>query len=301
MENKLLMMPAARQTYTAISQATVFSWDLVAPKGKQLQGLRIDARINTGGLTVGTARFHKCFKEIKVLSEAGVVMHLLQDAIPMATVLSQAFKEDQFYDATPGNTDVMRNPAVVTNGNNYDFTANIHSPVPGTRFSVQISIDAFTTAFPGTVAITTVAFDIQVTAIWAKNLGQPQYMILGDMQAAISTKKYLEVSKFGLFNATEWSTIMATLKAGMEGMSPAQISMLADQSNDYLRGLATNGTGTATRTLPVLDPGTNANVFSLLYWLDNPGMLELQATAAQTFFAIIWTKAAKLASVTATT
>jgi hypothetical protein len=192
----------------------------------------------------------------------------------------------------------MRNPAVVTNATNYDFTANIHAPLPGTRFSVQISCDAFTTAWPGTTPITTAAFDIQVTAVWAKNMGQPQYMVLGDMQSAISNKKYMEVSKFGIFNATEWSTIIATLKAGNEGLSPAQISMLADQSNDYLRGLATNGTGTATRTLPVLDPGTNANVFSLLYWLDNPGMLEIQATAAQTFFAVIWTKAAKLAAVT---
>jgi hypothetical protein len=121
--------------------------------------------------------------------------------------------------------------------------------------------------------------------------------MLGDQQSAQSNKKYNAASKVALFNATEWSTVLSTLKFGNEGMSPAQISILTDRTNDYLRGLATNGTGTATRTLPVLSPGTAANIYSLIYWLDEPGMVEIQGNTALTFYTLVMTKAAKLADV----
>jgi hypothetical protein len=296
MQQKIIVMPAARQTYNVHNQATVLYWDLVAPKGKQLQGIRIDGRVNQTGISSGTGRMHKAIKTIKVISDMGSVMEAIQDAIPMGTVVSQALKEDKYYDATPGNTDVCRDPVVVAAATNYDATFNIHAPLPGSKFSVQLNLEAYNAAFPGTGTMSAATSDWQVTAIWAESQGQPQYMILMDYVSALSLKKYKDASKVALFKATEWSTVMNALKLGQE-ISQAQISILADQSNDYLRGLAADGSGTATRTLPVLDPGTGANVFSLIYWLDTPGAIEVATASAQTFFAIIYTKSAKLADV----
>jgi hypothetical protein len=299
MQEKVIVLAPARQPYNVHNAATVLTWDMVAPRGKQLQGLRIDARINETGITAGSGRIHKAIQSIKVVSDTGIVMEGIQDALPMAAVLSQALKEDRFYDATPGNTDVVRDPVIADPATNYDLVLNFHAPLPGKKFSVQLNINALNAIILGTGTLTAVTSDWLVTPIWMASIGQPQYMILADRQSALSLKKYKLASKVGLFNATEWSTILNAIKLG-ETLTAAQISVLADQSNDYLRGLATSGTGTATRTLPVLDPGTAANIFSLIYWMDIPGDVELTMSSAQTFSAVIFTKAGRLEDVQVT-
>jgi hypothetical protein len=293
MQEQVTSIPAARQVYNVHNQATTLSWDLVAPKGKQLQGLRIDARANATTLATGTGRFHKIIKEIKVVGDNGSVMDVIQDSVPITAVASQAMKEDRFYSVTPGTTDVVRNPIVAAAATDYDATYNFHTPLPGKKFNVRVDLESALVAWPGATAMTALTFDMVVTAIWMASIGQPQYMILGDRVSNITEKKYQNASKVALFNANEWASVLSAVKLG-ETLSNAQVGINEDLANDKLRGLAADGTGTATRTLPILDPATGADVYALINTMDKPGDIDIKANASQTLSAIVFTQAGRV-------
>jgi hypothetical protein len=277
-------LPAARQVYNVHNQGTVLSWDLVAPKNKMLQELRVDCRISLTGTAAGSVLLHKIFNTIKVVSEQGSVMTVENDAIPMAVVASHAFREDDVFEASPSNTDIVRNPAITAAATNYDGSYRFHAPLPGTKFNVAIDLNAFVAAVTWATAAT---FDITVSAVWAPLKGQSQYLILGNRVSALTSKKYRGVSKVLIANATEWSTVLSAIKMG-SALSAPQIGINEDISNDQLRGLAVDGTGT-TRTLPIKDPATAATVYVMTRELDEPGDVSIETSSAQTFSAVVFT------------
>lgn len=290
MAQELVSIPAARQPYNVHNQAAVLNWDLVAPRGKVLKEIRLDGRINLTG-TVTAARFHKAITSLKVLSSAGSVFEAIQDAIPIGAVASYALKEDNFYEVSPSNTDVVRNPSVAAAATNYDASYRFHAPLPGDKFSVLLDLAAFTAAFG---AVTAATSDWTLYATWTEyKPGMGQYMMLVDRVASFTNKQYRNAVKAALFNATEWASVASAIKLGSP-LSASQISQNEDLANDQLRGLATNGTSTSTRTLPILDPATAADVFALLEVFDKPGDISIQVSSAQTASIIVYTQAGKL-------
>jgi hypothetical protein len=291
MAQQLQILPAARQTYNVHNQGTVLNWELVAPRGKVIEEIRLDARINLAGVVVA-ARFHKAINSIKVVSDKGSVLEALQDAIPTGVLATHALKEDNYYEVSPSNTDIVRNPSVAAAATNYDASYRFHAPLPGSRFTVLVDIAAMITAFGATVTGATTDWSVYVK--WTDyKPGMGQYMILIDRVTNFTNKKYKNVVKAALFNANEWNSVLGTVKIGKALANP-QISMNEDLANDQLRGLSTNGVSVATRTLPVLDPATAADVFCLMDVLDDPGEVEIQPTSAQSMSAVLYTMAGRL-------
>lgn len=291
MQQKVQLIPAARQTFNVHNQGTVLSWDLVAPRNKVLQEIRLDARVNLAGV-VTAARFHKALKSIKAVSDRGAVLEVIQDAIPATVLASHALKEDNFFEVSPSNTDVVRNPSVAAAATNYDASYRFHAPLPGSKFTVLVDIDAMVTAFGA--GVTGATTDWAVYAQWCDfTPNMSQYLILGDRVTNFTNKQYRNVAKAALFNANEWGGVVNAIKIG-RALSQSQIGMNEDLANDQLRGLSTNGASTSTRTLPVLDPATAADVFCLMDTLDEPGDISVQTSSAQAMSAVIFTQAGSL-------
>jgi hypothetical protein len=288
MEQKTVIIPAARQVYNVHNQGTSLPWGLVAPKGKVLQQIWIQGRINLAGAVVA-ARFHKAIKAIKVNGPNGQVLTAITDAIPNLCLASHALKEDNFYEVAPRNTDIVRNPSVAAVATNYDAIFKIHAPLPGDQFTVSIELNDMISAFGA--GVTGATTDWTIIAVWTSpEPAARQYMILADWNSASTvSKKYQNVSKCALFAAAEFTTFTTAVKLGKDLTNP-QIQQNEDVSNDNLRGLSADGVSTATRTLPVLDPATAADEFALIERLDVPGEVVLQASTGTAFSAILFTR-----------
>jgi hypothetical protein len=295
MEQKTVIIPAARQTYNVHNQGTVIPWGLVAPKNKVLQAITVQGRINLAGAVVA-ARFHKAIKSLTVKGSNGNVLSALTDALPNTCLASHALKEDNHFEVTPRNTDIVRNPSVAAVATNYDGIYKIHAPLPGDQFTVLLELnDMISTFGAGVTGATT---DWTVIATWCTpEPGMRQYMILGDWNSnQTTTKKYSNVSKVAIFAAAEFTTFVSALKAGKDLTNP-QILQNEDSSNDNLRGLAVDGTSTATRTLPIKDPATAADEFCVIERLEDPGDVVIQESTGTAFSAVIFTRAGSIEEV----
>jgi hypothetical protein len=254
--------------------------------------LWVVGRINLAGVVVA-ARAHKAIVSIKVEGvKKRIVLWAETDAIPVAVIASHALKASNEFQASPSNTDIVRNPSVAVAATTYDLFLRFHCPLPGKAFRINLELAQFNIVFGATVTAATT--DWSVTPVFATSNNQTQYIIVANRVSALPNKSYRNAEKVALFNAVQWSTVLTSIQLGKDGLSAIQAAQLEDISNDRLRGLATNGTSVATRTLPILDPATAADVFALLYNLsEGSGDVVIQAGSAQTYSAVIFSRAAE--------
>lgn len=278
----LVQIPSGRDTIGVETQQKTFNWNLKAPKNKVLQSIKIRARCNVGGTPGAAAYFHKLFSEIKLEGETGTMLHALEDSIPMTAVLSHVKKEDNMYEAAPANTDIVRNPSMTTNGTNYDCTLDFHCPAPGKNFVLSVGVKKIVTILTWA---TSAAFDIIATAKWTTYRGQKQYATQGAENNAISEKTFSNVTAAALVADASWGGL-GTVKLG-EALNSEQIDELEDLTNDNLRGLAANSTGT-TRTLPIADPADGAAVYVVFKDFETPGEVVLKLNAATSFYSVMF-------------
>jgi hypothetical protein len=182
-----ITIPSGRQTLDTHNQAKTFNWTLKAPKGKVLQSIKIRARNNVTGTPGSAARFHKLFKEIKLVGRDGTMLSALEDCIPMTAVMSHGMREDNMFEAAPGTVDLVRNPSMAAAATDYDFVLDIHCPAPGKEFVLSVEMKKVTDALTWA---TGAAFDIIATAKWTTFRGQIQYAIQVNVHSGISDKKW---------------------------------------------------------------------------------------------------------------
>jgi hypothetical protein len=196
----------------------------------------------------------------------------------MACLISQAFKETQYYNQTPRNQNICRNPAIAAAATQYAGSYKLFAPCPGKYFRTNINLAKIKSAVAG---ITALAVDATVIGVFDEltDGNSERYSSIGDLITDTKrTYRGLNRGAFWLPNEFNSANGASSVRLG-DSIGSSELSVMEDDFSDQMRGMAADGSASPSFKT-IKDPATGANVYGVMARkFVTPGVMSIETKA----------------------